>query len=140
MVLNFLDELDSKIETFHELARRESGQKWSSYQKLFDRFILLGTPEPAGVDPAAPAPAADKPADDSPPPYPARSRDAADPAALCPAQRLAPARGQTRRPGHPEPARILRLLPAAAEPRRRRPPRDLAFGGVLSERSESRRR
>ena len=67
MVLNFIDELDSKIETYHELALREGGQKWSSFQKLFDRFILLGTPEPAGEDQSASAPAADKPADDSPP-------------------------------------------------------------------------
>ena len=67
MVLNFIDELDSKIETYHELALREGGQKCSSFQKLFDRFILLGTPEPAGEDQSASAPAADKPADDSPP-------------------------------------------------------------------------
>jgi 3'-5' exoribonuclease len=44
LILNYLDELDSKVKTFSEIAAREAGQKWSSYQKLFDRYIYLGEP------------------------------------------------------------------------------------------------
>lgn len=53
LVLNSLDELDSKMQTFREITTREAGQKWTSYQKLFDRYLYMGnssgqhgTPDP----------------------------------------------------------------------------------------------
>lgn len=51
LVLNYLDELDSKMQTFKEITDREAGQKWTSYQKLFDRYLYMGTP--VGTDDAA---------------------------------------------------------------------------------------
>lgn len=49
LILNYLDELDSKIQTFKEIAEQDTGGKWSSFQRLFDRYIYLGRKEkPAG--------------------------------------------------------------------------------------------
>ncbi len=45
LILNHLDELDSKIQTFKEIAERDPGKKWSAYQRLFDRYIYLGHEE-----------------------------------------------------------------------------------------------
>jgi 3'-5' exoribonuclease len=48
LILNYLDELDSKIQTFKEIAEHDPGGKWSAYQRLFDRYLYLGrreTPE-----------------------------------------------------------------------------------------------
>ena len=47
LVLNYLDELDSKIHSFKEIAAREQGQRWSSYQKLYDRYLFLGGDSPS---------------------------------------------------------------------------------------------
>ncbi|HUU04072.1 MAG TPA: HD domain-containing protein [Myxococcota bacterium] len=47
LVLNYLDELDSKVESFTEIAEREKGQRWSSFQRVFDRYLFLGQPKPA---------------------------------------------------------------------------------------------
>ncbi len=44
MVLNYLDELDSKLQAMATISQREAGQRWTSYQKFFDRYIFLGTP------------------------------------------------------------------------------------------------
>jgi 3'-5' exoribonuclease len=55
LVLNYLDEMDSKIQTFKNVAEKDQGQKWSSYQRLFDRYLLLG-------DITSPAPAEESPA------------------------------------------------------------------------------
>jgi 3'-5' exoribonuclease len=43
MVLNYLDELDSKMQAMAAISQREAGQRWTSYQKFFDRYIFLGT-------------------------------------------------------------------------------------------------
>jgi 3'-5' exoribonuclease len=45
LVLNYLDELDSKVESFREIAAREKGQRWSSFQRVFDRYLYLGEPK-----------------------------------------------------------------------------------------------
>jgi len=45
LILNYLDELDSKIQTFKEIAERDTGGKWSTFQRLFDRYIYLGRKE-----------------------------------------------------------------------------------------------
>ena len=45
LILNYLDELDSKIQTFKEIAEHDPGGKWSAYQRLFDRYIYLGRKE-----------------------------------------------------------------------------------------------
>jgi 3'-5' exoribonuclease len=52
LILNYLDELDSKIQTFKEIAEHDPGGKWSSYQRLFDRYIYLGRQDkpPEGTD------------------------------------------------------------------------------------------
>jgi 3'-5' exoribonuclease len=42
LVLNYLDDLDSKLEAFKEIAAREGGQRWSSFQKPLDRYLYLG--------------------------------------------------------------------------------------------------
>jgi len=52
LIVNFLDEMDSKIQTFKQIAERDAGNRWSSYQRLFDRYLYLGkdaesSPEPA---------------------------------------------------------------------------------------------
>ncbi|MBW1809934.1 MAG: HD domain-containing protein [Deltaproteobacteria bacterium] len=54
MVLNYLDELDSKVQTFKEIAQRDQGNRWSSFQRLFDRYLFLGQPPDSG------SPATDK--------------------------------------------------------------------------------
>ena len=46
VILHYLDEMDSKVQTIAEIAAREKGNRWSSYQRLFDRYLLLGDPEP----------------------------------------------------------------------------------------------
>jgi len=48
LMLHYLDEMDSKLATFFEVARQEAGRRWSSYQRLFDRYFLLGEPEIGG--------------------------------------------------------------------------------------------
>jgi len=45
LVLNYIDEMDSKVQTLKEISGRETGQKWSSFQKLFDRYLYLGESE-----------------------------------------------------------------------------------------------
>ncbi|MFC1655036.1 3'-5' exoribonuclease YhaM family protein, partial [Myxococcota bacterium] len=52
LILNYLDELDSKVQTFLEIAEHDPGGKWSSFQRLFDRYIYLGRKEkpPKGSD------------------------------------------------------------------------------------------
>jgi 3'-5' exoribonuclease len=65
MVLNYLDELDSKLQAMAAISQREAGQRWTSYQKFFDRYIFLGTqarpgdeeehPEPDSIE-SAPSP------------------------------------------------------------------------------------
>ncbi len=45
-VLHYLDEMDSKLQAFFDVARQEPGKRWSSYQRVFDRYLLLGEPEP----------------------------------------------------------------------------------------------
>lgn len=52
LILNYLDELDSKVQTFKEIADHDPGGKWSAYQRLFDRYIYLGHEEkpPKGSD------------------------------------------------------------------------------------------
>jgi len=42
LALNYLDDLDSKLESFREIAEREGGQRWSSFQKPLDRYLFLG--------------------------------------------------------------------------------------------------
>lgn len=42
LMLHVLDEMDSKIQTFKEIAKREAGQSWTTYQRLFDRYLYLG--------------------------------------------------------------------------------------------------
>ncbi len=51
LVIHHLDLLDSKVQTFREVAQRERGQRWSSFQRQLDRYILLGAP--ADAPPAA---------------------------------------------------------------------------------------
>jgi 3'-5' exoribonuclease len=48
LILNYLDELDSKIQTFKEIADSDPGGKWSAFQRLFDRYIYLGRKEKPG--------------------------------------------------------------------------------------------
>jgi 3'-5' exoribonuclease len=50
MVLNYLDELDSKVQTFKEIAQRDQGNRWSSFQRLFDRYLFLGQPADSKPD------------------------------------------------------------------------------------------
>ena len=69
LLLNFLDDLDSKLQAFREVAERESGQRWSSFQKPFDRYLYLGEglgdsetePEPAEPPTSPTAPLSHKP-------------------------------------------------------------------------------
>ena len=67
LVLHYLDELDAKLQAFRQVARRESSKRWSTYQRLFDRYLLLGEPqlEEASSAPGSrpPSPAARGPAD-----------------------------------------------------------------------------
>lgn len=51
LILNYLDELDSKIQTFKEITGRDPGGRWSSYQRLFDRYIYLGRQEKPDAGP-----------------------------------------------------------------------------------------
>ena len=64
---HYLDELDAKLQAFRQVARRESSKRWSTYQRLFDRYLLLGEPqlEEASSAPGSrpPSPAARGPAD-----------------------------------------------------------------------------
>lgn len=53
LVLHYLDELDAKLQAFRQVARRETNKRWSTYQRLFDRYLLLGKPQLA--EPAAAA-------------------------------------------------------------------------------------
>jgi 3'-5' exoribonuclease len=52
LVLNYIDEMDSKVQTLKEIAGREAGQKWSSFQKLFDRYLYLGKPHEKAKKPS----------------------------------------------------------------------------------------
>ncbi len=45
LALNYLDEMDAKLQVFKEISEHEQGNKWSSFQRLFDRYLLLGKPE-----------------------------------------------------------------------------------------------
>ncbi|MBN2496898.1 MAG: HD domain-containing protein [Deltaproteobacteria bacterium] len=48
LLLSHLDELDSKVQSFKEISDRQAGRGWSSYQRVFDRYLYLGSPaEPA---------------------------------------------------------------------------------------------
>lgn len=52
LTLNYLDDLDSKLEAFREIAEREGGQRWSSFQKPLERYLFLGG-APAEREPGA---------------------------------------------------------------------------------------
>jgi 3'-5' exoribonuclease len=52
LILNYLDELDSKIQTFKEIAEQDTGGKWSAFQRLFDRYIYLGREQQPAENPA----------------------------------------------------------------------------------------
>jgi 3'-5' exoribonuclease len=60
LVIHQLDLLDSKVQSFREVGQREHGQRWSSFQRQLDRYLLLGGPGP--VDEAAPGERAPEPA------------------------------------------------------------------------------
>ena len=45
MVLHYLDELDAKLQAFQQVSEREAQNRWSSYQRLFDRYLLLRDPK-----------------------------------------------------------------------------------------------
>lgn len=53
-VLHYLDEMDSKLQAFFDIARQEAGKRWSSYQRVFDRYLLLGEPEAVSEEGLAP--------------------------------------------------------------------------------------
>ncbi len=44
LALHFLDNLDSKLQSMFEVAAKESGQRWSSYQQQFESYLFLGDP------------------------------------------------------------------------------------------------
>jgi len=41
LALHFLDNLDSKLQSMFEVARQQSGQKWSSFQPQFEGYLFL---------------------------------------------------------------------------------------------------
>ncbi|RME29699.1 MAG: HD domain-containing protein, partial [Deltaproteobacteria bacterium] len=45
LVLHYLDELDAKLQAFQQVSDQESRNRWSSYQRLFDRYLLLSDPK-----------------------------------------------------------------------------------------------
>jgi 3'-5' exoribonuclease len=42
MLLHHIDELDSRVASWLELMRRDSGETWTDFQKLYDRHIYKG--------------------------------------------------------------------------------------------------
>lgn len=58
LVVHQLDLLDSKVQAFREVAARERGQRWSSYQRQLDRYLLLDSGAEVGAPEAAEAPEA----------------------------------------------------------------------------------
>ncbi|WP_305041192.1 3'-5' exoribonuclease YhaM family protein [Geoalkalibacter sp.] len=81
VILNFLDDLDSKINGVRTHMEREPDNTsgWTAYHRLYDRYFFKdsfpGAPEPGTAPaPVAPAPAAAPPS--AAPPKDAQSRDA----------------------------------------------------------------
>lgn len=68
LMLNYLDEVDAKLQIFSEIANQEPGHKWSSYQRLFDRYLLLGKPEVASQGKSKPTQPSQEAKDKSSPP------------------------------------------------------------------------
>jgi 3'-5' exoribonuclease len=50
LILHYLDELDSKVQTFKEIAGRDQGNRWSAFQRVFDRYLFLGNKDTVEVD------------------------------------------------------------------------------------------
>ena len=44
LALHFLDNMDSKLQSMFEVAAKESGQRWSSYQQQFESYLFLANP------------------------------------------------------------------------------------------------
>jgi 3'-5' exoribonuclease len=82
VILNFLDDLDSKINGVRTHIEREpdNSSSWTSYHRLYDRYFFKGSRSSEAESPvsAEPTPAAAPPAPGkspgSPPPAPERSR------------------------------------------------------------------
>lgn len=82
VILNFLDDLDSKINGVRTHIEREpdNSSSWTSYHRLYDRYFFKGPgrSEAGAPVPAEPAPAAAPPVPEkspgNPPPVPERSR------------------------------------------------------------------
>ncbi|HOX46290.1 MAG TPA: HD domain-containing protein [Myxococcota bacterium] len=70
LIIHHLDLLDSKVQSFREVAQRERGQRWSSFQRQLDRYLLLGGAGEAAPGEAAPELAA------APDPEPREARGA----------------------------------------------------------------
>ncbi|AMV71972.1 HD domain-containing protein [Desulfuromonas carbonis] len=74
VILNFIDDLDSKINGVRTHIEREpdSESSWTSYHRLYDRYFFKGSEAPrkrvatAPVPPAKPAPPAAAPAENRP--------------------------------------------------------------------------
>ncbi|MBN1560587.1 hypothetical protein JW998_10070 [candidate division KSB1 bacterium] len=47
-IVNFADEIDSKLGAFERIYRGEKamGKKWGNYVKLMDRFLCFGQDDP----------------------------------------------------------------------------------------------
>lgn len=48
MILHHIDELDSRVASWLELMRRDSGETWTEFQKLYDRHLYKGAAPTAG--------------------------------------------------------------------------------------------
>ncbi|HEY3452819.1 MAG TPA: HD domain-containing protein [Myxococcales bacterium] len=48
MILHHIDELDSRVASWLELMRRDNGETWTEFQKLYDRHLYKGAAPTAG--------------------------------------------------------------------------------------------
>ncbi|MGC4113357.1 MAG: HD domain-containing protein [Myxococcales bacterium] len=48
MILHHIDELDSRVASWLELMRRDNGETWTDFQKLYDRHLYKGPAPTAG--------------------------------------------------------------------------------------------
>lgn len=47
MLLHYIDEMDSRVSSWLEIMKRDAGETWTDYQKLYDRHLYKGAPPTA---------------------------------------------------------------------------------------------